>query len=81
VVLGLVVMNFVDGDGGVDDGWLDSLLLDDWLDGLVDVCEMMSVFVIDAYCSRFTYGGGRARRQQLVPQRQCVDPQRPHGGS
>jgi hypothetical protein len=36
VVLGLVVMNLVDGDGGVDDGWLDGLLLDDGLNGLVN---------------------------------------------
>ena len=34
VVLGFIVVDFVDGDGGVDDGWLDSLLIDDWLDGL-----------------------------------------------
>lgn len=37
MVLGLVLVDFVDGDGGVDDGWLDSLLLHNWLDGLVDV--------------------------------------------
>lgn len=36
VVLSLVVVDFVDGNGGVDDGWLDSLLLDDGLDGLVN---------------------------------------------
>ena len=34
VVLAFIVVDFVDGDGGVDDGWLDSLLVDDWLDGL-----------------------------------------------
>lgn len=34
VVLGFIVVDFVDGDGGVDDGWLDGLLVDDWLDGL-----------------------------------------------
>lgn len=34
MVLGLVVVNFVNRDGGVDDRWLDSLLLDDWLNGL-----------------------------------------------
>ena len=37
VVLSLVMVHLVDWDGGVDDGWLDSLLLDDWLDILVDV--------------------------------------------
>lgn len=37
VVLGSVVVNLVDGDGGVDDSRLDDLLLDDGLDGLVDV--------------------------------------------
>jgi hypothetical protein len=37
VVLGLVLVDFVDRNGGVDNGWLDSLLLHNWLDGLVDV--------------------------------------------
>jgi hypothetical protein len=37
VVLGLVLMNLVDWDGGVDDRWLNSFLLDDWLDVLVNV--------------------------------------------
>lgn len=37
VVLSLVLVNLVDWDGGVDDGWLDSLLLDNWLNCLVDV--------------------------------------------
>lgn len=38
MVLGLVVVNLVDRDGCVDDRWLDSLLLDDWLDGLEIAC-------------------------------------------
>jgi len=37
VVLGLVLVNLVDWDGGVNNGWLDSLLLDNWLDVLVYV--------------------------------------------
>lgn len=37
VVLGLVVVDFVHGDGGVHDGGLDRLLLDDGLDGLVNM--------------------------------------------
>jgi len=37
VVLGLVLVDLVDWDSGVDNRWLDSLLLDDWLDVLVDV--------------------------------------------
>jgi hypothetical protein len=37
VVLGFILVDFVDGDGGVHDGWLDGLLLHDGLDGLVDV--------------------------------------------
>lgn len=36
-MLGLVVVDLVDGDGGVDNTWLNSLFLDDWLDGLVNV--------------------------------------------
>lgn len=30
------MVNFVDGDGGVDDGWLDGLLLNNGLDRLVN---------------------------------------------
>jgi hypothetical protein len=37
VVLGSVVVNLVDGDGGVDNVGLDGLLVDNGLDGLVDV--------------------------------------------
>jgi hypothetical protein len=37
VVLSLVLMDFVDGDSGVDNGGLNSLLLDNWLDVLVHV--------------------------------------------
>lgn len=37
VVLGLVLVHLVDGDGGVDDGGLDGLLLHDGLDDLVHV--------------------------------------------
>ena len=33
-MLGLVMMDLVNGNSGVDDRWLDGLLLDDWLDGL-----------------------------------------------
>jgi hypothetical protein len=36
VVLRLLVVDLVDGDGGVHDARLDGLLLDDGLDGLVD---------------------------------------------
>ena len=34
MVLGLVMVNLVDGDGGVYDGRLNGLLLNDGLDGL-----------------------------------------------
>lgn len=37
VVLCRVVMHLVDGNGGVGNVWLNGLLVDDWLDGLVDV--------------------------------------------
>jgi len=33
-VLGLILVNFMDGDGSVDDRWLNGLFLNDWLDGL-----------------------------------------------
>lgn len=39
MVLRLVVVNFMDRDGSVDNRWLDSLLLDDWLDGLQVACQ------------------------------------------
>jgi len=43
VVLGFVVVHFVDGVGGVHDCGLDRLLLDDGLDGLVDmVMDMLA---------------------------------------
>jgi hypothetical protein len=45
VVCSSVVVNLVDGDGGVDDVGLDDLLVDNGLDGLVDVleeCKIMS---------------------------------------
>lgn len=35
-MLGLVVVDFVDGNGGVYDGWLDGFLLDDRLNSLKD---------------------------------------------
>jgi len=37
VVLGLILVHLVNGDGGVDDGGLDNLFLDDGLDSLVNV--------------------------------------------
>lgn len=37
MVLGSVVVNLVDWHGGVGDVWLDDLLVNDRLDGLVDV--------------------------------------------
>jgi hypothetical protein len=40
VVCSGVVVNLVDGDSGVDDVGLDDLLVDDGLDGLVDVLEI-----------------------------------------
>jgi len=43
VVLSLVLVNLVHGDGGVDNGWLDRFLLDNWLDILVDmVVDMLT---------------------------------------
>jgi hypothetical protein len=47
VVLSLVVVDLVDGDGGVNNAWLDGLLLDDWLDVLVDV-------VVDMFANYIT---------------------------
>lgn len=37
VVLRLVLVNLVDGHGGVDNRWLDRLFLDDWLNGPDDM--------------------------------------------
>ena len=51
VVLCLVLVDFVDGDGGVHDGGLNSLLLDDGLDVLVNV-------VVDMFACNDGVGGG-----------------------
>jgi len=51
VELGLVVVNLMHWDSGVDNGWLDNLFLNDWLDGLVDV-------VVDVLASNGWGGGG-----------------------
>ncbi len=37
VMAGRQMVNFMDGDGGVNDFRLDDLLLDQWLHGLVDM--------------------------------------------
>jgi hypothetical protein len=37
VWLSFILVDLVSWDGGVEDGWLDSLLLNNWLHGLVDV--------------------------------------------
>jgi len=36
VMLRFVLVNLVNRNGGVDDRWLDGLLVDNWLDGLND---------------------------------------------
>jgi len=48
VVLRFVVVNFMDRDGGVYDGGLDSLLLDDGLDCLVDM--VVDVLASQRWC-------------------------------
>jgi hypothetical protein len=40
MVSGLVVVNLVNGDSGVDNVGLDNLAVDNGLDGLVDVLKM-----------------------------------------
>lgn len=50
VVLSSVVVNLVDRDGGVDNVRLDGLLVDDGLDGLVDV--VVDVLTADGGCNR-----------------------------
>jgi len=49
VVLSLVLVDLVDGNGGVNNGWLNSLLLDDRLNVLVYV--VVNVLASDAWCS------------------------------
>jgi len=49
VVLGLILVNLVDRDSGVNNGWLNSLLLDDWLNVLVDV--VVDVLASNRWCS------------------------------
>ena len=59
----LVMVNLMDGDGGVDNVGLDGLLLNNGLDSLVDVLNDVSVWWgIDVLL--FNLRGGRALRQQ-----------------
>jgi hypothetical protein len=46
----LVMVNLMDGDGGVDNVGLDGLLLDNGLDGLVDVLDDVSLGGGDVVC-------------------------------
>jgi len=55
VVLGLVLVDLVNRDGGVDNGRLDRLLLDDGLDVLVHVVVDMLA------CNSLALGGGTLR--------------------
>lgn len=48
VMLGLILVDFVDGDGGVNDRRLNGLLLDDRLDVLMYM--MMDVLACDDWC-------------------------------
>jgi len=48
VVLSRVVVDLVDWDGGVNDVWLNDLLVDDWLDLLVNV--VVDVLASDSGC-------------------------------
>jgi len=48
VVLGFILVDFVHWDGGVDDGWLDGLLLDNGLDVLVHV--MVYMLACNSWC-------------------------------
>lgn len=61
-----VVVDFVDWDGGVDDGWGDGLLLNHWLNGLVDVCRFIRCKVYAM--TRATHGGEHARQQRRLEQ-------------
>ena len=56
MVLGFVVVDLVDGHSGVHDVWLDSLLVDHWLDGLVDV-------VVDMLTTDLGHGRGGVLRR------------------
>lgn len=62
MVLSLVVVDFVDRNGGVDDGGLDGLLLYDWLDGFVDVWWELFVCSMIRIDDWRTYGDGCAHQ-------------------
>lgn len=49
MVLSLVLMNFVNGNGGVNNRWLDGLFLNDGLNVLVNV--MVDVLTRQSWCS------------------------------
>ena len=65
MVLGLIMMDLVNGDGGVDDRWLDGLLLDDWLDGLEDLLVTPSFTARRSHWPH-EHDDAHARRQLLV---------------
>jgi len=64
VVGGCVVVNLVDGDSGVDNIWLDNLLVDDGLNSLVDV--VVNMLSTDGGCYTLALGG--TLNATLVPE-------------
>ena len=54
MVLGLNVVGLMDGHRGVDDLWLESLLVDDWDDSFVDV--VVDVLASDGWCCLLAVG-------------------------
>ena len=65
----LVMVNLMDGDGGVDDVGLDGLLLNNGLDGLVDVLDDVS---LGGGCCLFgNLRGGRALRRRWGQRSGC----------
>lgn len=72
VVLGGIVVGFVDGDGGVCDVGLDCFLVNDGLDGFVDVLIILIILIISMvqYRERSLHGG-RVRRQRWVQRFGC----------
>ena len=62
MVLGFILMDLVNGDSGVDNGWLNSFLLDNRLDGLKHGLAV-SFWVLQLNHGPHEHGGAHARQQ------------------
>ena len=80
MVRGLVVVDFVDGNSSVYDGWLDSFLLDDRLNSLRHG-SMTGQHLNRELYQPHVRDGGHVLQQSLVPQSESLEYHPPSGYS